>query len=49
MPAMPRPNNKARKIAYKILGIPQNMVVKMTPEKKRATKRLIFEETARVR
>jgi len=49
MPAMPRPNNKARKIAYKIMGIPQNMVVVTTPEKRRANKQIIFEETARVR
>jgi hypothetical protein len=25
MPAMPRPDDKARKIAYKILGLPGNM------------------------
>ncbi len=49
MPIMLRPSTKARKIAYKILGIPQNMVAKTTPQKKRVAKQLIFEETARVR
>ena len=25
MPGMPRPNNKAKKIAYRIIGVPDNL------------------------
>lgn len=49
MPAMPRPQTKAKKIAYKILGIPQNIAFKRSPEQKYVNKRLMFEETARVK
>ena len=48
MPAMPRMSGKAKKIAYAILGKPQNMF----DDKKKSDqveKRLQFEETVRVR
>lgn len=48
MPIMPRPEGKAKKIAYDILGIPGPM----QPRKKkpvRIEKRLEFEETSRNR
>lgn len=49
MPAAPRPNNKATKIAWNILGIPDNIKFRRTKEQKRINKRLNFEETQRVR
>ena len=50
MPAMPRANMKATKIVYKILGVPANMKKKkLTPEQILIRKRLLFEETSRVR
>jgi len=49
MPTMPRVKNKATKIAYKILGMPANIRYNKRPFDKKINKRLIFEETARVR
>ncbi len=49
MPTMFRPSSKATKIAYKILGIPPNMEYKRTKEQQEINRRLIFEETIRVR
>lgn len=49
MPTMPRIDNKSKKIAYKILGIPANMDDKKTQEQTKIDKRLNFEETIRVR
>lgn len=49
MPAMPRLSGKAKKIAYKILGMPLNMQVKRAKKDEQVNKRLTFEETARVR
>lgn len=47
---MPRLSGKAAKIAYKILGKPVNMTeVKHKFKSKNTQKRLIAEETARVR
>lgn len=47
---MIRPSGKGKKIAYAILGVPQNMQkVRKTPEQKWVDKRLVFEETSRVR
>lgn len=48
MPAMPRMMGKAKKIAYAVLGKPQNM---NDDKKKKAhvEERLQFEETVRVR
>ena len=49
MPAMLRIPGKATKIAYKILGVPANMYYKPTREQQEINRRLIFEETIRVR
>lgn len=49
MPAMPRIKGKATKIAFRILGIPANMLFKRSPKEKKVNRRLIFEETTRVR
>jgi hypothetical protein len=48
MPAMPRIEGPAKKIAYKILGVPANMK-KDKKKQEKVNKRLIFEETVRVR
>ena len=49
MPSMPRLKGKPTKIAYSILGIPANMLFKKTGAQKKIDKRLVFEETFRVR
>lgn len=49
MPAMPRVPNKARKIAYKIMGVPANIAYKRTEQQKKLNQRLNYEETSRVR
>jgi len=49
MPAMPRVALKPTKIAYKILGVPANILFKRSKEQQRINKRLVFEETIRVR
>lgn len=49
MPAMPRPSGKARKVAYAILGVPENIKDKQTSEQKKVNKELVFQETVRVR
>jgi len=48
MPAMPRPDDKPKKIAYAILGKPANLK-KKSKKQRDLNKRLIFEETQRVR
>ena len=50
MPAMPRVKGKATKIAYKVLGQPLNLQpTKEDKKQKEIRKRLVFEETWRVR
>jgi len=49
MPSMPRPKEKPRKMAYKILGVPANIAYKRTKDQRRVNQRLVFEETVRVR
>lgn len=50
MPAMPRFEGKAKKIAYSILGVPANMIEKKrTKAEKKIAQRLVFEETVRSR
>jgi len=49
MPAAPRSNKKATKIAFKILGIPANIAFRRNKKQKAVNKRLVFEETIRVR
>jgi hypothetical protein len=51
MPIMPRMDDKDRKIAYKILGTPENLQEnkKAKQKKSKVQERLTFEETVRVR
>jgi hypothetical protein len=49
MPAMPRPDTRATRIAYKILGKPENQKFRRTKKQQWVNKRLIWEETQRVR
>jgi hypothetical protein len=49
MPTMIRIPGKPKKIAYKILGVPANIEHKRSSTDKKINKRLIFEETTRVR
>lgn len=49
MPAMPRVPNRARKIAYKIMGVPANIAFKRSAQQKKLNQRLNYEETSRVR
>ncbi len=49
MPAMPRVPGKSTKIAYKLLGVPANIAFKRSKTQKKVNRRLVFEETARVR
>lgn len=47
---MPRLKSKATKIAFKILGKPENLKVqKLTPEELRIKRRLAFEDSTRVK
>ena len=46
---MPRPYGKAKKIAYKILGVPANIAAKPTKKQKIIDKHLLYEDTSRVR
>jgi len=46
---MVRPKGRAKKIAYSLLGIPANMQFKRTRGERKINKRLVFEETSRVR
>ena len=49
MPAMVRPKGKAKKIAFSILGTPPNIAFKRSKKQRRTNRRLVFEETFRVR
>lgn len=49
MPTMMRMPGKPKKIAYKILGVPANLEFKRDAIEKKINKRLIFEESIRVR
>jgi len=49
MPEMVRPDNKARKIAWAILGTPANMATKKTKRQRAIDQRLLASETSRVR
>jgi len=49
MPAAPRQNYKAIKIAFKIIGKPANFNYKQPPEMEKVNKKLLFDETIRVR
>lgn len=49
MPGMPRKKGKITKIAYAVLGKPANLLDDKTKKDSRINRRLIFEETSRVR
>ena len=49
MPIMPRPKGKPKKIAYGILGIPDNLKKLSSRKRNRAEKILLYDETKRVR
>lgn len=49
MPAMLRVDEKAKKIAEKIVGVPLNMQKPKKNKKSWIERRLVFEETQRVR
>ncbi len=49
MPAMPRFSKKGTKIAFKILGTPENLLYKPKGKKKQIDKQLLFQETTRIR
>lgn len=51
MPAAPRTHKKCTKIAYKIMGTPANIrsEEEESTKEKKVNKRLIFEETSRMK
>lgn len=49
MPAMPRTKNRATRVAYKIMGVPANVAHKRSAAEKKIDKRLLYEDTFRVR
>ena len=49
MPGMPRPNKKATKIAFDLLGTPPNLREKKTALQKKIDRRLLYDDTQRVR
>lgn len=49
MAIAPRPNGKAKKIAYKILGVPANIAYKPGKLERYVNKRLQYEDTMRSR
>jgi hypothetical protein len=49
MPAMPRFSKRGTKIAYKILGKPENIAFKPTARENDIDRRLTFQDTTRVR
>ena len=46
---MPRPQGKAKKIAYKVLGVPPNIADKKTAAQKRRDRMLLKKYTMRIR
>lgn len=46
MPTMFRPDQKPKKLAYKIVGVPINMVIPQTPKEKKIDDRVVFEASA---
>lgn len=46
---MVRPRGLAKKVAFSILGTPPNMKNKKTAEQKKIDRRLLYDNTARVR
>lgn len=49
MPCAPRQNKKGTKIAFAILGTPDNLKFKRTPKQEWVNKMLLSQETSRVK
>lgn len=49
MPAMKRPNKKATKIAFKILGVPAIFRFKRSKAQEQLNKQLLAQETSRIK
>lgn len=49
MACAPRPNKKAKKIAYAILGVPMNLQQQNAKKNPKVENRLTWEDTSRVR
>jgi len=49
MPAMFRPNRLPKKIAFKILGTPNNIAEKKSEAEKKIDKTIMYDNTQRVR
>ncbi len=49
MPGMMRIPGVAKKIAYKILGVPANIAFKPTPKQVEIDRKLMYQEKARVK
>ena len=49
MPIMIRPEGRAKKIAYAILGTPANMVNKRSKIKSKIDKTLVFQDSTRAK
>lgn len=49
MPGMKRPDSKATKIAYAIMGVPANIAFKPNKKQREINERLLFQDTVRVR
>lgn len=49
MPAMPRFSKKGTKIAFKILGTPENLLYRPKGKEKKIEKELLFQETSRIK
>lgn len=49
MPAMPRVKSYATKVAYKVLGVPANIVFKRSKRQEKIDRQLNAQETSRVR
>ncbi len=43
MPYMPRPDKKAERIAWKVLGKPENLAAKETPRQKKINARIDYQ------
>lgn len=49
MPAMPRFSKKGTKIAFKILGTPENILFRRKGKENKVDRQLLFQETTRIR
>lgn len=49
MPGMPRFSKKGTKIAFKILGTPENILFRRKGKENKVDRQLLFQETTRIR